>query len=104
MRSCVMCNFHSFQAEMLLSLVTNVMSCSPSPLLSRLDSEDDQEPEKLQHFHDKTDTAAPAEGHNDSTKAEEPNTSQLGQTECKRHMEEDKSVRMPCWMSLLFFF
>ncbi|XP_072225726.1 protein Wiz [Leuresthes tenuis] len=49
----------------------------------RLDSEDDQEPGKL-HFHSEIDTSAPAEGHsdnNESTKTEEPNPSQLGQTE-----------------------
>ncbi|XP_030591337.1 protein Wiz isoform X2 [Archocentrus centrarchus] len=62
---------------------------SPSSGL-RLDSEDDQEPDKLQHFHSKTDTPTPtpaptpAEGHsdnNESTKSEEPNMSQPGQTE-----------------------
>ncbi|XP_033501062.2 protein Wiz isoform X1 [Epinephelus lanceolatus] len=58
---------------------------SPSSGL-RLDSEDDQEPEKLQHLHNKTDSSPPAEGLSDnnnteSTKTEEPNTSQLGQTE-----------------------
>ncbi|XP_042247504.1 protein Wiz isoform X2 [Thunnus maccoyii] len=56
---------------------------SPSSGL-RLDSEDDQEPEKLQHFRCKTDSPTPVEGRNDdneSTKTEEPNTSRLGPTE-----------------------
>ncbi|KAM9346173.1 protein Wiz [Symphorus nematophorus] len=56
---------------------------SPSSGL-RLDSEDDQEPEKLQPLHSKTDSPNPVEGHNDnneSTKTEEPNSSQLGPTE-----------------------
>ncbi|TMS14907.1 Protein Wiz [Larimichthys crocea] len=50
----------------------------------RLDSEDDQEPGNLQHLHSKTDSPTPVEGHNnnnESTKTEEPNTSQLGPTE-----------------------
>lgn len=49
----------------------------------RLDSEDDQEPEKLQHL---TDSPTPVEGHGDnnvSTKTEEPDTSQLDPTDCK---------------------
>ncbi|XP_040013763.1 protein Wiz isoform X2 [Xiphias gladius] len=53
---------------------------SPSSGL-RLDSEDDPEPEKLQHLHSKSDTSTPVEGHNDnneSAKTEEPKTSQLG--------------------------
>lgn len=77
---------------MLLSLVTNVFSF---PMLSRLDSEDDQEPGNLQHLHSKTDSPTPVEGHNnnnESTKTEEPNTSQLGPTECKHHKEETKSA------------
>ncbi|XP_029292873.1 protein Wiz isoform X2 [Cottoperca gobio] len=54
---------------------------SPSSGL-RLHSENDQEPEKVQHLHSKTDSSTPAEGHNnDSTKAEEPNTSQFGPTD-----------------------
>ncbi|XP_027141211.1 protein Wiz isoform X2 [Larimichthys crocea] len=56
---------------------------SPSSGL-RLDSEDDQEPGNLQHLHSKTDSPTPVEGHNnnnESTKTEEPNTSQLGPTE-----------------------
>uniref|UniRef100_UPI0037E78CED protein Wiz n=1 Tax=Semicossyphus pulcher TaxID=241346 RepID=UPI0037E78CED len=56
---------------------------SPSSGL-RLESEDDQEPEKWQLFHSETDSPAPVEGHNnnnESTKTEEPNTSQLGPTE-----------------------
>uniref|UniRef100_A0A3B4U0J8 WIZ zinc finger b n=1 Tax=Seriola dumerili TaxID=41447 RepID=A0A3B4U0J8_SERDU len=53
---------------------------SPSSGL-RLDSEDDAEAEKL---NSKRDASAPVEGHNDnseSTKTEEPNTSQLGPPE-----------------------
>ncbi|GAA6215463.1 protein Wiz-like isoform X1 [Lates japonicus] len=56
---------------------------SPSAGL-RLDSEDNQEPEKVQHLHSKTDTSTPVEGHddnNESTKTEEPNTSKLGPAE-----------------------
>uniref|UniRef100_A0A3Q1F0D1 WIZ zinc finger b n=2 Tax=Acanthochromis polyacanthus TaxID=80966 RepID=A0A3Q1F0D1_9TELE len=56
---------------------------SPSSGL-RLDCEDNQEPEKLQHFHSKTVTSSPVEGHtddNESTKTEEPKTSQIGQPE-----------------------
>ncbi|XP_041832877.1 protein Wiz isoform X2 [Melanotaenia boesemani] len=56
---------------------------SPSSGL-RLGDEDDQEPENLQPFHSETDTSAPVGGPGDnteSTKTEEPNTSQLGQTE-----------------------
>ncbi|XP_042076206.1 protein Wiz isoform X2 [Haplochromis burtoni] len=56
---------------------------SPSSGL-RLDREDDQVPDKMQHFHSKTGMSTPAEGHsdnNESTKTEEPNTSQPGQTE-----------------------
>ncbi|XP_047212565.1 protein Wiz-like isoform X4 [Girardinichthys multiradiatus] len=56
---------------------------SPSAGL-RLDGEDDQEFEKLHSFNNTTDTSTPAEGCSDnkkSTKKEEPNTSQLGQTE-----------------------
>lgn len=55
-------------------------------MASRLDSEDDQVP----YFHSKTGMSTPAEGHsdnNESTKTEEPNTSQPGQTECKYHTE-----------------
>lgn len=63
-------------------------------MLSRLDSEDDQENEKLQHFHGKTDTSDSVDGHNDSTKTEEPNTSQLSQTECKYSKGETKSARI----------
>ncbi|XP_054594585.2 protein Wiz isoform X2 [Nothobranchius furzeri] len=50
----------------------------------RLDSEDDQECGKLHHFHCKTETNIAEGGHggsNESTMAEEPNTSQLGQQE-----------------------
>ncbi|XP_074511738.1 protein Wiz isoform X2 [Sebastes fasciatus] len=56
---------------------------SPSSGL-RLDSEDDREPEKLQHLHSKTDSSPAVEGHddnNESTKTGEPNTSQLGPTD-----------------------
>ncbi|XP_018554168.1 protein Wiz isoform X2 [Lates calcarifer] len=56
---------------------------SPSAGL-RLDSEDNQEREKVQHLHSKTDTSTPVEGHddnNESTKTEEPNTSKLGPAE-----------------------
>ncbi|XP_051243251.1 protein Wiz isoform X2 [Dicentrarchus labrax] len=56
---------------------------SPSSGL-RLDSEDDQEPEKVQHLHGEPDSPAPVDEHsdnNESTKTEEPNTSQLGPTE-----------------------
>ncbi|XP_073350182.1 protein Wiz [Pagrus major] len=55
---------------------------SPSSGL-RLDSEDDPEPEKLQHLHSKTDSPTPVEGpdNNESTKTQEPNTSQPGPTE-----------------------
>ncbi|XP_026203951.1 protein Wiz-like isoform X2 [Anabas testudineus] len=53
---------------------------SPSSGL-RLDSEDEHEPEKL-HSQSRTDPCPPVEGHNDeSTKTEEPNTSQLGPTQ-----------------------
>ncbi len=64
-------------------------------MLSRHDSEDDQEPEKQQHLHSKTVSPTPVEGHGDnaeSTKTEEPNTSQLGPTECKHHKDETKSA------------
>ena len=70
-------------------------------MLSRLDSE--EEPEKLQHLHSKTDSPTPVEGHNDnneSTKTEEPNTSQLGPTECKYHKEETKSA---CTLDIFLF-
>uniref|UniRef100_A0A3B5B1Z9 Protein Wiz-like n=1 Tax=Stegastes partitus TaxID=144197 RepID=A0A3B5B1Z9_9TELE len=56
---------------------------SPSSGL-RPDCEDDRVPEKMQHFHSRTETSSPVEGHkdnNESTKKEEPKTSQLGQTE-----------------------
>ncbi|XP_015234860.1 PREDICTED: protein Wiz-like isoform X2 [Cyprinodon variegatus] len=55
---------------------------SPSAGL-RLDGEDEQEFEKLHSFNSTTDTSTPAEGgsDNNSTKKEEPKTSQLGQTE-----------------------
>ncbi|XP_041673375.1 protein Wiz-like isoform X4 [Cheilinus undulatus] len=58
---------------------------SPSAGL-RLDSEEDQEPEKWPLLHSKTDSPAPEEEHNinnnnESTKTDEPNTSQLCQTE-----------------------
>lgn len=62
---------------------------------SRLDSEDDQEPEKLQHLQSKSDSSPPVEGHddnNESTKTDEPNTSQLGPTECEHHKDETKSA------------
>lgn len=76
----------------MLLFIMNVMSFIYFyPMVSRLDSEDDQVPDKLQHFRSKTDTPTPAEGHgdnNESTKTEEPNTSQPGQTECKYHTEE----------------
>lgn len=71
---------------MLLSFLRNVMQCFAFPMLSRLDGEGDQEPDKLQHLHSKTDSPTPVEGqdhNNESTKTEEPNTSQLGPTECK---------------------
>ncbi|KAA8585604.1 hypothetical protein FQN60_004298, partial [Etheostoma spectabile] len=51
-----------------------------SPMLSRLDSEDDQEPEKNQ-LRSKANASPPVVGHNrnnESTKTEEPNTSQTG--------------------------
>ncbi|XP_074551863.1 protein Wiz-like isoform X2 [Halichoeres trimaculatus] len=57
---------------------------SPSSGL-RLDSEEDQEPDKWQLLHSKTDSPAPVEGHhhnnNESTKTDEPNTSQPGPTD-----------------------
>lgn len=64
-------------------------------MLSRLDSEDDREPEKLQHLHSKTDSSPAVEGHddnNESTKTGEPNTSQLGPTDCEYHKEDTKSA------------
>ncbi|KAM6965975.1 uncharacterized protein LKV04_018485 [Tautogolabrus adspersus] len=59
---------------------------SPSSGL-RLDSEEDQEPEKWPLTHSESDSPAPVEGHNntnnnnESTKTDEPNTSQRCQTE-----------------------
>ncbi|KAM6904737.1 protein Wiz [Xenentodon cancila] len=52
----------------------------------RLESEDYQEPEKVQHFHSESDTCTPVDGHrgdgdDESTKTEEPNTPQPGQRE-----------------------
>lgn len=62
----------------------------------RLDSEEDREPDKWQLLHSKTDSPAPVEGHhynnNESTKTDEPNTSQPGPTDCKSHKEERKSA------------
>lgn len=55
-------------------------------MLSRLDCEDDQEPEKLQPLKSKTTLPVNAEADsdcNDTTKTEEPNTSQLEPAECK---------------------
>lgn len=73
-------------------------------MLSRLDSEDDQEPEKQQHSRSKTVSPTPVEGHNDnnteSTKTEEPNTSQLGPAECKHHKDETKSA---CSLAIFLF-
>lgn len=74
------------------------------PMLPRLDSEDGQEPEKQQHLHSKTVSPTPVEGHDDnnteSTKTEEPNTSQLGPTECKHHKDETKSA---CSLDIFLF-
>ncbi|CAJ1075662.1 protein Wiz isoform X2 [Xyrichtys novacula] len=57
---------------------------SPSSGL-RLDSEEDREPEKWKLLRSETDSPAPNEGHhhinNESTKTDEPNTSQPGPTE-----------------------
>lgn len=55
-------------------------------MLFRLQSEEHQNSEKLQCLHIKTDSLAPLEGNdpdNESTKTEEPNTSQVDSTECK---------------------
>lgn len=52
-------------------------------MLHRFDSEDEHEPEKL-HLQSQTNPCTPVEGqHNESTKTEEPNTSQPGPTQCK---------------------
>lgn len=79
------------------------MQCVSFLVLSRLDSEDDQESEKLQHLHRKTDSPTPVEGHDDndeSTTAQEPNASQLGPTECKYHKEETRSA---CTLDIFLF-
>lgn len=79
--------------------------CFSFPLLSRLDSEDDQETEKLQRLHSKTASRTPEEGPNDnneSTKTEEPNTSQLGPTECK--YKEDYRRNKICSTLEVFLF
>ncbi|XP_069005469.1 protein Wiz isoform X2 [Embiotoca jacksoni] len=68
---------------------------SPSSGL-RIDCEDDQEPEKLQHFHTKTDTFTPVEGHNESTKTEKPNTSQIGQTKSDSKVWNVSEGAEPC--------
>lgn len=62
--------------------------------LSRLDSEEDEELEKLQLLQSKTDPSTSVEGNDDdnsnkeSTNTEEPNTSQLGPSKCEYHPEE----------------
>uniref|UniRef100_A0A3Q3GRG2 Protein Wiz-like n=1 Tax=Labrus bergylta TaxID=56723 RepID=A0A3Q3GRG2_9LABR len=71
---------------------------SSSLMVSRLDSEEDQESDKWPLLHSEADSPAPVEGHNntknnnnnddESTKTDEPNTSQRCQTECKNHTEE----------------
>ncbi|KAK5914513.1 hypothetical protein CgunFtcFv8_008952 [Champsocephalus gunnari] len=56
---------------------------SPSAGL-RLDGEDDREPGEVQPSHTEPDSSPPVEGHGDnnaSTKADEPNASQPGQTD-----------------------
>lgn len=66
------------------------MICFSSPLLPRLDSDDDQEPRL------RSDSAPPVEGrshNNESTNTEEPVPPQLGQAECK---ESNGAARLIC--------